>query len=283
MGNIVTYQVKIIFNSREHEQKWFSNYNIFDTLCLLRSENSTHSYYVPFYIDDSRFEFQFGEKWSLFEGYEEDYKNRVKNRIWNADKDNCIKKIFYRSSYALDKIFSTTKDHISEIRYCRYGFDRIRFRLKEGNFPKQHELESLNIEGNFINKFGSYLTSNCRTRILGISEIVRECHNLETEYYKTITGFCRLNWEHPQNIFPTELSEDFKLFFRACETIEFFWKGRQTLEMTNQSNEKYPDSYVVRSDDYWDNVVDLEYFKELSAKNNKWNTSKLSDEDKYSC
>ncbi|MBK6497968.1 MAG: hypothetical protein IPG00_07280 [Saprospiraceae bacterium] len=94
MGNIVTYQVKIIFNSREHEQKWFSNYNIFDTLCLLRSENSTHSYYVPFYIDDSRFEFQFGEKWSLFEGYEEDYKNRVKTEYGMQIKIIALKKYF---------------------------------------------------------------------------------------------------------------------------------------------------------------------------------------------
>ena len=202
---------------------------------------------------------------------------------WNADKDNCIKKIFYRSSDALDKIFSTTKDQISEIRYCRYGFDRIRFKMKEGNFPKEHEIESLNIEGDFINKFGSYQTSNCRTRILGINQIVQEYKNLETEYYKTLTGFCQLNWEHPQNIFPKELSDDFILFFRACETIEFFWKGRQTLEMTNKSNEKYPDSYVVRSDDHWDNVVDIEYFQELNEIDNKWNTNEISDEDKYSC
>ncbi|MBK9582516.1 MAG: hypothetical protein IPO48_11610 [Saprospiraceae bacterium] len=53
--------------------------------------------------------------------------------------------------------------------------------------------------------------------------------------------------------------------------------------MTNQSNEKYPDSYVVRSDDYWDNVVDIEYFQELNEIENKWNTNEISDEDKYSC
>jgi hypothetical protein len=280
MGNIATYQVKILFNSQTEQAEWLKQHNIFDTLCLLRSEQSTHSYNVPFYIDDSRFEFQFGEKWSLFEGYENsEYGNSIRDRIWNADKNNLIKKIYYRSSDGLDKIFSVANKSESKHRYCRYGFDCIKFKMNEGTNPSENEVEILNIKNNSINLNGSYQTENCRTRILGIKSIGKESYGDIKEYYKTITGLCTLNWEPPTNIFPLKLRDNLKLFFRACETIEFYWKGRRTLKMTNQSTDKYPDSYKVESDDYWDNVVDIDFFADTNTEQNIWNNKEISKQD----
>lgn len=280
MGNIATYQVKIIFNDRESESRWLKQYNIFETLCLLRSPNSTHTYEVPFHIDDSRFEFQFGEKWSLFEGIaNQDYRNEMRDRIWNADNEKCIKKIYYRSSDGLDRIFSVQNKIESKHRYCRYGFDKINFEMIKDQEPRNYEIETLNIKGNNIELNGSYNTVNCRTRILGIKQISDEPYTEFNEYYKTLTGLCTLNWEPPTNIYPTELRDNLKLFFRVCKTIEFFWKGRRTLKMTNDLNENYPDSFKVESDDFWDNIVDNEFYSETNQNKNIWNTIELSKQD----
>jgi|GEM_PF-3605550 len=279
MGNIATYQVKILFKERTAERQWLNQCNIFETLCLLRSPESTNSYEVPFYIDDDRLEFQFGEKWSLFEGYDEEYRNKIKNRIWEADSNKLISKIYYRSSDGLDRIFSVANGIETKHRYCRYGFDSIEFKMKDENKPKQHEIETLNINGNTINLKGSYQTVNCRTRILGIKQIVEESYDNINEYYKTLTGLCSRNWDPPTKMYPIKYRDTFQLFFRACETVQFNWKNRKTLKMTNQSNQQYPDSFIVESDDYWDNVVDIEYFGDTSEESNQWNTNELNQED----
>lgn len=283
MGNIVTYQVKILFANRDDQSKWLNSYNVFETLCLLRNNEYTHSYEVPFYIDDSRFEFQFGEKWSLFEGIANtEYREKVKNRIWEADNENLIQKIYYRSSDGLDKIFSVTNKVETSERYCRYGFDKIKFKLREGVHPKDYEIKSLNISDDEINLNGSYLTENGRVRILGIKTIYQEEYFKADNYYKTLTGLCRANGEQPYQIYPFELQDAFKLFFRECIELHFYWKGRRTLRMINDLLSNYPDSFLVESDDYWDNVVDHEFYADTNENENVWNTKELDQRDKYS-
>jgi hypothetical protein len=254
-----------------------------DTINYLRGNN--WSYEVPIVICPNYTYYQFGEKNSLFEDKGPiEAKEKLINEIWLRDEENYIHKIFYRSSEDSgrnDTIFSSMRGELTPERFCRYGFDQIKFKLKTGKTVQEHEIVNLNIEGDLINLHGSYLNQNCRTQIVSYEDILTDKYSDKSKVYQTLTTFTTSGYHSPVSFQPTNLNDELRLFFRACETIEFKWKGRTTLFLENISNEAYEDCYESKSNDFWDNVVDLEYFNDHYKEENIWNLNKKIDDELY--
>lgn len=280
MGNVATYQVKIIFNDRKRFE-WKQDHSLLDTINYLRGNN--WSYEVPIVICPNYTYFQFGEKYSLFEDLSpKEAQEELINKIWEKDNKNCIQKIYYRSSEDSgrnDTIFSSVKGELSVERYCRYGFDEIKFKLLEGQEINDQEFKSLNIKDNSINLNGSYLNQNSRCQIVSLEELLKDKFLDKETVYQTLTSFTMSRSHFPESFQPARLNDELKLFFKSCEQVEFKWKGRTTLKLKNKSNDIFEDWFEAMSNDYWDNVVDIEYYKDHNDSLNTWNeNSNLSNE-----
>lgn len=260
-----------------------NSHSLTDTLNYLRGNN--WSYEVPIVISPNYTHFQFGEKYSLFEDLgPKEVQEKLINEIWERDSGNCIQKIYYRSSEDSgrnDSIFSSVRGKLSVERFCRYGFDQIKFMLRKGETLQEHETKNLNISGNTINLNGSYLNQNCRSQIVSYEELLTEEYMDRETVYQTLTTFTTSRSHFPESFQPNSLNDELKLFFRACKLIEFKWKKRTTLILQNKSNEKFIDWYESKSNDYWDNVVDIEYYKDYNVSTNKWNKNTKINEEIY--
>lgn len=260
-----------------------NSHSLTETINFLRGNN--RSYEVPIVISPNYTHFQFGEKYSLFEDLSpKEAQQKLINEIWERDTGNCIQKIYYRSSEDSgrnDTIFSSVKGKLSVERFCRYGFDEIKFKLRKAETIQEQEIKNLNISDNTINLNGSYLNQNCRSQIVSYEKLLEVEYEDRDSIYQTLTTFTTSRSHFPESFQPNRLNDELKLFFRACKQIEFKWKKRTTLILQNKSNEKFKDWYESKSNDYWDNVVDVEYYKDHNDSMNKWNQNTKLDEEKY--